>query len=138
MEFVEYRAVLKFLVKKGLSFVSVKAEFQSVYGSDKVSESFIRKYAKKFKHGRDNIFDEPRSRRPMEVDHSGIASRVRSIVLIDCYPELITIRFTNLNRNRSDDFFVSISGTTVKLMLLIINIFIFMNSKREVINSYAI
>ena len=42
MEFVEYRASIKFLVEKGLSCAAGEAEFESVYGSDKVNESFIR------------------------------------------------------------------------------------------------
>jgi len=75
-------------MKKGLSFSSAKAEFTSVYGSDKVSETFIRKYYTEFKHGRENIFDEPRPGRPLEIDHSGIAAGARSA--IDADPKATT------------------------------------------------
>lgn len=79
-DFVEFRAVIKFLTLKGHSFEKVKVEFESVYGTGKVSDSFIKKYIREYKHGRTTVFDEPRSGRPLEIDHSGIAARCRKVI----------------------------------------------------------
>ena len=42
-EYIEFRAVIKFLVKKGLSNQNVKEELESVYGEGCVGDTFIKK-----------------------------------------------------------------------------------------------
>jgi hypothetical protein len=52
MDKIEYRAVVKFFVKKGLTPNEINSKFIKVYGDSSPSFSTIRKWAAKFKRGR--------------------------------------------------------------------------------------
>ena len=59
MEKVEYRAVIKFLVKKGKSPTEIIDELTNVYGDSSPSHITI-KWAADFKRGRQSLDDDPR------------------------------------------------------------------------------
>lgn len=66
---VEYRSVIKFLLKKGVrSSKSDLRDKKKVYG---------------FRLGRDNVIDEPRSGRPLEVNYLALGDPVRKLIEID-------------------------------------------------------
>ena len=59
MDKVEYRAVIKFLVKKGKTPTEITDELTSVYGDSSPSHSTIKKWAAEFKRGRQSLEDDP-------------------------------------------------------------------------------
>lgn len=61
---VEYRSVIKFLVKDGLDLQSTIAKLQKVYKNESPSESTITRLHREFRLGRTNVMDEPRSGAP--------------------------------------------------------------------------
>jgi transposase len=64
MDKIEYRAVIKFFVKEGLTPKEIHSKFIKVYGDSSPSFSTIKKWAAKFKHGRTNLEDDPCEERP--------------------------------------------------------------------------
>jgi transposase len=61
---IEYRAVIKFFVKKGLTPNESHSKFIKVYGNSSPSFSTIKKWAAEFKHGRTSLEDDPREGQP--------------------------------------------------------------------------
>jgi transposase len=66
MDKIEYRAVIKFFVKEGLTPNGIHWKFIKVYGDSSPSFSTIKKWAAKFKLGRTNLEDDPREGRPFQ------------------------------------------------------------------------
>ena len=64
MDKIEYRAVIKLLVKEGLTPNEVHSKFIKVYGDSSASFSTIKKRAAEFKRGRTSLEDDPREGRP--------------------------------------------------------------------------
>jgi transposase len=52
MDKIEYRAVIKFLVREGLTLNKIHSKFINIYGDPSRSFSTIKKWAAKFKRGR--------------------------------------------------------------------------------------
>ena len=77
---VEYRSVIKFLVKKGLSIQQVTLELKNVYGDECPSTSTIDRLHREFRFGRTNVENEPRSGRPIEIDYSKFMTPVRKVI----------------------------------------------------------
>jgi transposase len=63
MDKTEYRAVIKFLVKEGLTPNEIHSKFIKVYGDPSPSFLTIKKWAAEFKRGRTSL-DDPREGRP--------------------------------------------------------------------------
>jgi len=61
---IEYRAVIKFFVKEGLTPNEIHSKFLKVYGDSSPSFSTIKKWAAEFKRGRTSLEDDPREGRP--------------------------------------------------------------------------
>ena len=59
MDKIEYRAVIKFFVKEGLTPNEIHSKFIKVYGASSPSFSTIKKWAAEFKHGRTSLKDDP-------------------------------------------------------------------------------
>jgi histone-lysine N-methyltransferase SETMAR len=60
MDKIEYRAVIKFLVKEGLTPNEIHSKFIKVYGDSSPSFSTIKKWAAEFKRGLTSLEDDPR------------------------------------------------------------------------------
>ena len=63
MDKTEYRAVIKFFVKQGLTPNAIHSKFINVYGDFSPSFSAIKKWAAEFKRGLTSL-DDPRGGRP--------------------------------------------------------------------------
>jgi transposase len=59
MDEIEYRAVIKFFVKEGLTPKEIHSKFIKVYGDSFPSFSTIKKWVAEFKHGRTSLEDDP-------------------------------------------------------------------------------
>lgn len=62
MEKQEYRAVIKFLQKKGLNAREIFKELHGVYGELSPSERTVERWVTAFRQGRDSLEDDPRSK----------------------------------------------------------------------------
>jgi histone-lysine N-methyltransferase SETMAR len=60
MDKTEYRAVIKFFVKEGLTPKEIHSKLIKVYGNSSPSFSTIKKWAAEFKRGRTSLEDDPR------------------------------------------------------------------------------
>lgn len=83
MEKLEYRAVIKFFVKEGLSPNEIHQRFVKVYKQDSPSYSTVKKWAAEFKRGRESIEDDPREGRPKSATTPELIDRVHDMVLED-------------------------------------------------------
>ncbi len=63
MEKSQVRAVMKYLVKKGLNATEIKDDMKQVLGESAPSYQIIRKQVTLFKRGRDSVEDDPRGGR---------------------------------------------------------------------------
>jgi len=64
MDKIEYRAVIKFFVKEGLTPNEIHSKFIKVYGDSSPSFSTIKKWAAEFKRGCTSLEDDPREGHP--------------------------------------------------------------------------
>jgi transposase len=58
MDKIEYRAVIKFFVKEGLTPNEIHSKFIIFHGDSFTSFSTIKKWAAEFKHGRTSLEDD--------------------------------------------------------------------------------
>jgi transposase len=80
MDKIEYRAVIKFFVKEGLTPNEICSKSIKVYGDSSPSFSTIKKWAAKFRRG---LEDDPREGRPKSATTSEIIEQVYDMVLDD-------------------------------------------------------
>lgn len=80
---VEYRAVIKFFTKEGLTPQEIKARLDGVYGHASPSYSTVKEWAKKFRLGYESLEDETRPGRPADVVTNENIDVVERIVLSD-------------------------------------------------------
>jgi transposase len=71
MDTVEYRVVIKFFVKEGLTPNEIHSEFIKVYGDSFTSFSTIQKWAAEFKCGCTSLEDDPCEGRPKKCNNTG-------------------------------------------------------------------
>ena len=83
MENIEYRAVIKFLCKKGNTPTEIYSELVSVYATSAPSYSMVKKWAALFKAGRESLEDDPRTGRPRTSTDPDHVAAVEKIVLSD-------------------------------------------------------
>jgi transposase len=83
MDKIEYRAVIKFFVKEGLTPNVIHSKFIKVYGDSSPSFSTIKKWAAEFKRGRTSLEDDSRERRPKSSTTPEIIEQVHDMVLDD-------------------------------------------------------
>jgi len=83
MDKIEYRAVLKFFVKEGLTPNEIHSKFIKVYGDSSPSFSTIKKWAAEFKRGRTSLEDDPREGRPKSATTPEIIEQVHDTLLDD-------------------------------------------------------
>jgi histone-lysine N-methyltransferase SETMAR len=87
MDKIEYRAVIKFFVKEGLTPNEIRSKFIKVYGDSSPSFSFstIKKWAAEFKRGRTSLEDDPRGGRPKSATTPEIFWDIRAVQTQSCF-----------------------------------------------------
>jgi histone-lysine N-methyltransferase SETMAR len=75
MDKIEYRGVIKFFVKEGLTPVEIYSKFIKFMGT--LSFSTIKKWAAEFKRGRTSLDDDPRKGRPKSAATPEIIEQVQ-------------------------------------------------------------
>lgn len=83
MDNIEYRAVIKYLLKKNLSAKEIHDDMKNTLGGDAPSYSTVCRWINEFKRGKVNVEDEPRTGRPKTVTTPDIVDKVHDIVLND-------------------------------------------------------
>jgi transposase len=83
MDKIEYRAVIKFFVKEGLTPKEIHSKFIKVYGDSSPTFSTIKKWAAQFKRGRTSLEDDPHEGRSKSATTSEIIEQVHDMVLDD-------------------------------------------------------
>ena len=63
----EIRPVIRFLNARNVKPADIHRQICEVYGENAMSDGMVRKWVTKFKEGRNNVHDEPRSGRPSIV-----------------------------------------------------------------------
>jgi transposase len=71
------RAVTRFFTLKGLTARAIHAELVSVYLEDALALATVKKWNKRFREGRRDLFDDPRSGRPLTHD---LSEAIRSVL----------------------------------------------------------
>jgi len=82
MDKIEYRAVIRFFVKEGLTPNEIHSKSIKVYGDSSPSFSTITKWAAEFKCGRTSLEDDPCEGRPKSATPE-IIEQVHDMVLDD-------------------------------------------------------
>ena len=83
MDKIEYRAVIKFFVKEGLTPNEIHLKFIKVYGDSSPSFSTIKKWAAEFKRGRTGLEVDPHVGCPKSATTPEIIEQVHNMVLDD-------------------------------------------------------
>jgi transposase len=81
MDKIEYRTVIKFFVKEGLTPNQIRSKFIKVYGDSSSLFSTIKKWAAEFKRGRTSLEDDLCEGRPKSVTTPEIIEQVYDMVL---------------------------------------------------------
>jgi transposase len=80
---IEYRAVIRFFVKEGLTPSEIHSKFIKIYGGFSPSFSTIKKLAAKFKRGHTSLEDDPREGCPKSAATPEIIEQVHDMLLDD-------------------------------------------------------
>jgi transposase len=83
MDKIEYRAVIKFHVKAGLTPNEIHSKFIKVYGDSSPLFSTFKKWAAEFKRGSTSLEDDPHEGRPKSATTPEIIEQVHDMVLDD-------------------------------------------------------
>lgn len=78
---IEQRAIIKYLVKKGLDYKAVHQELLEVYGNEAPSRSTVHVWCREFKCGRTSLEDDPRSGRPSTSSDQEHVSAVEALIM---------------------------------------------------------
>jgi transposase len=65
---MEQRAVIRFLIVKGLRASAIAAQLKSFYETETLALSTLNKWRKPFAEGRTSLCDDPRRGRPITND----------------------------------------------------------------------
>jgi DNA-binding Xre family transcriptional regulator len=83
MDKTEYRAVVKFFVKEGLTTNEINSKFIQIYGDSSPPFSIIKKWAAEFKRCHTSLEDDPREGRPKSARTPEFIEQVHDMVLDD-------------------------------------------------------
>jgi len=83
MDKIEYRAVIKFFVKEGLTPKEIHSKFIKVYGDSSPLFSTIKKWAAEFKRGHTGLEDDSHEGHPKSATTTEIIEQVHDMVLDD-------------------------------------------------------
>lgn len=67
MSKIEYRSVIKFLFKEGLTPGQIKSRLDGVYGESSPSYATVKNWVRDFRFGRETVQDMVHDGRPVEV-----------------------------------------------------------------------
>ena len=81
MDKIEYRVVIKFFVKEGLTPNEIHSKFIKVYGDSFPSFSTIKKWVAEY--GRTSLEDDPREGRPKSATTPEIIEQMHNMILDD-------------------------------------------------------
>jgi histone-lysine N-methyltransferase SETMAR len=82
MDKIEFRAVIKFFVKEGLTPNEIHSKFIKVYGDSSLSFSTLKKWAVEFKRGRTSLEDDSREGRPKSATTREIIVQCQSVLVL--------------------------------------------------------
>jgi hypothetical protein len=68
---MEQRPVIRFFMLKGLKARAIHTELESVYGPESLAAPVVDKGRRHFQQGKIDLFDDPRSGRPLTNDVAG-------------------------------------------------------------------
>jgi hypothetical protein len=71
MIYIESRAVIRFFTLKGLKTRAIHIQFESVYGPAALALPTVKKWRRRLRHGRTDLFDDSRSGRLLTNDLAG-------------------------------------------------------------------
>jgi transposase len=80
MDKIEYRAVIKFFVKEGLTPNEIHSKFIKVYGDSSPSFLTIKKWVAEFKRGHTSLEDDPHEGCPKSATTLEINEQVHDMV----------------------------------------------------------
>ena len=80
---IEYRAVIKFVVKEGLTPNEIHSKFIKVYGDSSPSFSIIMNWVAEFKRGRTSLQNDPREGHPKSATTPENIEQVHVMLLDD-------------------------------------------------------
>jgi transposase len=83
MDKIEYRAVIKFFVKKCVMPNEIYSKLIKVYGNSAPSFSTIKKWAAEFKRGHTSLQDDPHDEHPKSATTPEIVQQVHDMILDD-------------------------------------------------------
>jgi len=102
----EYRAVIKFFVKEGLTPNEIHSKFIKFYGDSSPLFSTIKKWAAEFKRGRTSLEDDLREGRLKSATTPEITRKRRGLFLVcrnsGTHPDFRQI-YVNLHRFRNSE-----------------------------------
>ena len=78
---IEFRAVIKFLIKEGAKAKEIHRRKADVYGNSNPKYSTVAKWSAEFERGRNSLEDNPRPGRPADVISQEMIDRVERLVL---------------------------------------------------------
>ena len=78
---IEFRAVVKFLIKEGAKAKEIHWRMADMYGDSSPKYSTVAKWSAEFKRGRDSLEDDPRPGRPADVISQEMIDRVERLAL---------------------------------------------------------
>ena len=81
MDWVEYRAVIRFLLLEGENATNIHKRLSNVYGKSFPSYSTVASWVSEFKRGRKDLNDEPRPGRPVSQSTAENVDKVHQLVL---------------------------------------------------------
>ncbi|XP_031635483.1 histone-lysine N-methyltransferase SETMAR-like [Contarinia nasturtii] len=99
MDKIEYRAVIKFLTKEGVTPKDINDRLRAVYGVLAPSYATVKLWAKQFKWGRESLEDDPHTGRPIEAN--SFRCTVNLIFLIDKITIKVCSRWIPRTLNKS-------------------------------------
>ena len=83
MEQIGYRAVIDYLLKKGLNLKGIHEELVNTYGGSAPSYATTKRWVSEFKHGRESLKDSDRCGRPVIVNTPEMISKVLEMIMLD-------------------------------------------------------
>lgn len=83
MDKLEYRAVIKFLVKEGKSTKEINERFRTVYGEYAPNYQTVRAWVKQFEKGKESLNDQKHTGRRMKATSDDVVAKIQEIISND-------------------------------------------------------
>ena len=83
MDNISHRAVIRYLGLNGLTHKEIHENMVGRLGEDAHLYSMVKKWGAEFKHGRESLEEDPRSRRPFNVTTQETIAKINDIIMTD-------------------------------------------------------